>query len=314
MGCNFPLILGQKYGSDKWDILGASDIDSCIVFRKKFDPYYKTIIPVPCGRCAGCRMDYSREWADRCCLEVLSGDLKRSFFLTLTYDDEHLPDDGTIFYHDVQLFFKRLRRRVGTFRYFGASEYGDTTFRPHYHIILFDIDLLDLKYFNTKGGEPYFTSETISRAWGKGNHLLTSFNFSTASYVARYVFKKQKGEGSSIYSDLGIEPPGSFMSLKPGIGAPYFDEHCAEIMDTGRILLPFPIAKKPRFIAPPKYFQKLIADRYPERWEAIKNQIIQKSNILQDSKYHNSSYLSLSSQLADEDEALMRSLVPRLIE
>lgn len=313
MGCNSPLIIGQKYGSAKWDVLGASDIDTVITFRKKFDPYYKTIIPVPCGRCAGCRMDYSREWADRCCLEVMSGDVMRSFFLTLTYDDDHLPANGSVYYPDVQLFLKRLRHRVGSFRYFGASEYGDTFFRPHYHLILFNIDLFDLKYFNTKGGEPYFTSETISRTWGKGFHLITSFNFSTAAYVARYVFKKQKGEGSSIYSELGVNAPGSFMSLKPGIGAPYFDEHCAEIMDTGRILLPYPLAKKPRFIAPPKYFQKLIADRFPERWELIKQQIIQKSNILTNSKYQNSSYLDFSSQLADEDEALQRSLLPRTL-
>lgn len=313
MSCNYPLIVGQKYGSDKWEILGASTIDSCIVFRKKFNPYYKSIIPVPCGRCAGCRMDYSRDWADRCCLEVMAGDLKSSYFLTLTYDDGHIPPNGSVEYYDVQLFLKRLRKRVGSFRYFGASEYGDTTFRPHYHIILFDINLSDLKYFNTKGGEPYYTSETISNSWCKGNHLLTSFNFSTAAYVARYVFKKQKGEGSQLYTDLGIDPPGSFMSLKPGIGAPYFDEHSEEIMDTGRILLPYPIAKKPRFIAPPKYFQKLIADRFPERWEAIKQDLVHKSNILTDSKFQNSSYLDFSSQLADEDEALQRSLLPRLL-
>lgn len=303
----------QRYGSDEWKFLPFNSVDDCLAFRRNFSAEYKAMIPVPCGRCAGCRMEYSREWADRCCLEVMSGDLNRSYFLTLTYDDKYLPDDGTLQYSDVQAFLKRLRKRVGSFRYFGCSEYGDCTFRPHYHLILFDIDLSDCKYFTTKGGEPYYTSETISRAWGKGNHLFTSFNFSTASYVARYIFKKQKGEGSSIYSELGIEPPGSFMSLKPGIGAPYFDEHCAEIMDTGRILLPYPLAKKPRFIAPPKYFQKLIADRFPERWELIKQQLIQKSNILQNSKYQNSSYLTLSSQLADEDEAFKRSLLPRLL-
>ena len=69
---------------------------------------------------------------------------------------------------------------------------------------------------------------------------------------------------------------GSGGSVTAGIGAPYFDEHSAEIMDTGRILLPYPIAKKPRFIAPPKYFQKLIADRFPERWELIKQKLIKK--------------------------------------
>lgn len=303
----------QRYGSDEWKFLPFDSIDSCIAFRHKFSAEFKAMIPVPCGRCAGCRMDYSREWADRCCLEVMSSKPQFSFFLTLTYEDGHLPPNGSVQYSDVQAFLKRLRKRVGSFRYFGASEYGDETFRPHYHIILFDIYLTDLKYFCTKGGEQYFTSETITKTWQNGNHLLTDFNFSTAAYVARYVFKKQKGDGGAFYEDLGVEPPGSFMSLKPGIGAPYFDEHCAEIMDTGRILLPYPLAKKPRFIAPPKYYQKLIADRFPERWEHIKQQLIHKSNILQNSKYQNSSYLTLSAQLADEDEALKRSLLPRTL-
>ena len=46
-------------------------------------------IQVPCGQCYGCRLQYSREWANRCMLEA--SEYSSNFFLTLTYDDEHLP-------------------------------------------------------------------------------------------------------------------------------------------------------------------------------------------------------------------------------
>ena len=47
-------------------------------------------IPIPCGRCIGCRLKYSRDWADRCMLEAQYHE--HNVFLTLTYDDSHLPE------------------------------------------------------------------------------------------------------------------------------------------------------------------------------------------------------------------------------
>lgn len=46
---------------------------------------------VPCGQCIGCRMDYSRQWASRLMLEKKSFPDDQCYFITLTYDDEHLP-------------------------------------------------------------------------------------------------------------------------------------------------------------------------------------------------------------------------------
>lgn len=57
-------------------------------------------IPIPCGNCYGCRLDYSRQWADRCIMEL--EEHESAYFLTLTYDDDHLPyrpfvdDDGNL--------------------------------------------------------------------------------------------------------------------------------------------------------------------------------------------------------------------------
>ena len=46
-------------------------------------------IMLPCGRCVGCRMAKSKEWAIRCVHE--SSLHKSSAFVTLTYDDANIP-------------------------------------------------------------------------------------------------------------------------------------------------------------------------------------------------------------------------------
>lgn len=68
---------------------------------------YRTVT-VPCGQCSGCRLKRSREWAARCVHEKQLHQF--SAFITLTYDDKHLPPDRSFRYRDIQNFLKRLRR------------------------------------------------------------------------------------------------------------------------------------------------------------------------------------------------------------
>ena len=86
-------------------------------------------VPLPCGSCIGCREDRARGWSNRLRAElsVTSGD---SWFVTLTYDDAHLPVDRRLRKIDLQLFNKRLRKACGSFRFFACGEYGETTKRP----------------------------------------------------------------------------------------------------------------------------------------------------------------------------------------
>ena len=117
-------------------------------------------LEIPCGKCIGCRLKRSREWAQRCMLELQYH--SSAYFITLTYDDLHLPmneivdNDGcivqspvhTLVKRDLQLFMKRLRKNSRQeLRFFGCGEYGDESFRPHYHIIVFGLELNDLKIF-----------------------------------------------------------------------------------------------------------------------------------------------------------------------
>ena len=91
----------------------------------------------PCGKCLACLTNRRRDWVIR-----LKYELKRSssaLFLTLTYDEEHIPECG-VNKEDVQKFLKRLRKGVPDhkLRYFLVSEYGSHTERAHYHMILFN--------------------------------------------------------------------------------------------------------------------------------------------------------------------------------
>lgn len=48
----------------------------------------------PCGKCLACRIARTREWAVRIMHEM--SEWEDSVFLTLTYDDDHIPDDQSL--------------------------------------------------------------------------------------------------------------------------------------------------------------------------------------------------------------------------
>lgn len=200
------------------------------------------VVPVPCGKCEGCRLDRSRAWADRMLLEYEyppEGLPKRTaLFITLTYDDDHInmikcsdgQYRGNLVVRDVQLFVKRLRKAVSPskLRFFLCGEYGEHTFRPHYHMILFGIpgfpDAVEYSIPSTERATDYY-SPTLASLWKNGNIIYSQASYQTFAYVARYVLKKQFGSdgGDSFYR--GRKPPFITMSRRPGIGMTYFQTH-----------------------------------------------------------------------------------------
>lgn len=240
-------------------------------------------ITLPCRKCIGCRLDYSRQWANRCMLELQYHE--SSFFLTITYDDDHLPrryssdpETGEIISpsaplvkRDLQLFFKRLRKNTGQkIRYMACGEYGEHTFRPHYHAIVFGLKLDDLvPYKHSHQGYAYFNSPTLDRCWTDSEGHLKGFivagavNWDTCAYVARYIVKKQMGPGSKdVYSRLGLEPEFSTMSRRPGIAYQFYKDH-PEIWDYDKINISTP--QGGRSFSHPKYLQHLFEIDEPER-------------------------------------------------
>ena len=131
-----------------------------IVFKYPIGVDLVEELKVPCGRCIGCRLERSRQWAIRCLHESKSHE--DNCFITLTYDDEHLPRDRSLDVKVFQDFIKRMRKKVGKFRYFHCGEYGEKEFRPHFHACIFGYDFPDKKFLKrTKTGSNLYRSDSL---------------------------------------------------------------------------------------------------------------------------------------------------------
>lgn len=185
-------------------------------------------IRLPCGQCIGCRIDRSREWAARCMHEAQMHE--QNAFLTLTYDDEHLPANCSLDYRHFQLFMKRLRKAGAKPRFFMCGEYGDNTFRPHYHCLLFGHRFDDLRHWKLGStGFPIYTSVVANQFWKLGNVYIGEVSRQSAGYVARYCMKKVNGDlAAEHYGDR--QPEFARMSLKPGIGSTWFARYGADVL------------------------------------------------------------------------------------
>lgn len=181
-----------------------------------------------CGNCVECQRAYSNEWALRLYHEKMYHTY--TWFLTLTYDDDHLPSDGQLRKKDLQKFILALKKKVD-FRYFACGEYGGKSGRPHYHMIIFIDDYDPLMMYNPfsillhSDYLHYSSSSTVMDLWPFGFHTIeTKVDFATLRYVAKYM---QKESGKELPN--GFQKPFLLMSHKPYIGMRE-DELCAWYM------------------------------------------------------------------------------------
>lgn len=220
-------------------------------------------LTVPCGNCIGCRIDRSRSWAARCMHE--SKMHAQNCFITLTYNDANNPPGGTLVKSDLQKFFRSLRDRGYTFRYFACGEYGDLTKRPHYHALIFGMDFSEdrRKHSTTNSGFPQYTSKILTDTWGKGHCTVSAFSYATAAYTARYVMKKIRGKNASddpVYTRLNLvtgelfqaESEFALMSRKPGLGSMWYDRYKRDTFPSDFIIVDGKKHTVPRF-----YLEKL---------------------------------------------------------
>lgn len=187
---------------------------------------------IPCRQCLGCRMDYSRQWANRMILELGCHDPDNCYFLTLTYDPDLIPrnDSGhmTLEPDHMTAFLKRLRDHQSRLsglqiRYYYSGEYGDMEFHPHYHMIAYSLVFPDLKFLKfTERGDPIYTSKWLDEIWSYGFCFVGKVSWEDCAYVAGYVMKKLKGKDSIRYDLAGIQPEFARMSRRPGIGSQSF--------------------------------------------------------------------------------------------
>lgn len=171
-------------------------------------PYMLGVMPCGCGDCDPCRLRRRSLWSHRILLESLAHE--HSSFVTLTYDEAHRPVDGSVSPRDAQLWLKRLRKCVPDrrVRYFLAGEYGDQSWRPHYHVALFGVSPLE--------------DRLVRDSWGLGHVLVGELTPKSASYISGYVTKKMmKKEDSRL---CGRNPEFQRMSLRPGVGATFMEK------------------------------------------------------------------------------------------
>lgn len=143
-----------------------------------------TGVQVPCGKCPNCRSNRASAWSFRLMQEEKVS--FSSYFITLTYNTDHVPILKTSGYmslnkSDLQKFFKRLRKlSTIPIRYYAVGEYGGKTFRPHYHIILFNSNPCD-----------------VARAWSLDNKSLGDVHYGSVTeasvgYTLKYITKRPR--------------------------------------------------------------------------------------------------------------------------
>lgn len=217
---------------------------------------FRTII-TECGKCIFCRMAAAREMKLRLQHQELECRSKKQsvWFLTLTYNEENLPQDNLLNKRDPQLFFKRLReeqrrKKENLFKPFYVGEYGDKGGRPHYHAILFGLELSDYKKHgarhNPSTGKqyPWGKSQTISRLWGMGTtEIAPVMDTSVLTYCTKYILKQSKGyipnpndpEGDMIQSRF--LPGNPFNNSPHGLGRWAFEKYYKEWFTRGHCML-----------------------------------------------------------------------------
>lgn len=207
------------------------------------NPYMRGSLPCPCQKCDPCLRTRRNTWSNRISLESYSHE--NSAFITLTYDDDHLqfghPETGEWLPHptlnpkDLQNFIKRIRRAVAPqrLRFYAVGEYGDRSWRPHYHLALFGYESCwrgeTRKDKHAQSLPCCPPCDLIKEKWTYGGIDNALVEDKSATYIAGYVTKKlTKKDDEKLY---GRYPEFSRMSRRPGIGALNMD-HLATALNS----------------------------------------------------------------------------------
>lgn len=296
MSCKHPLLrfYNPRDQSETRAILSLGTAMEKYHFKGYEDVISRTdVMLIPCGKCIGCRIRAKQDWATRLELEARAYKGK-AWFVTLTYRDDTIPllirDTGelieggisvwsrgaevpeqinTLNMDDMTRFWKRLRKYQTTepdmgqtLRYFYAGEYGEQTGRPHYHAIVFGLEIPDLK--KVTGRNQYYKSAILEKIWGKGNVTIAYSEPGTYNYVAGYVTKKMYGNDTKEYQNLGLTAPYACMSRKPGIAMNWLEQNLDKLWEQDYIQLAGKTAPIPRA------FDKVLEQKDPERLWAKK--------------------------------------------
>lgn len=220
---------------------------------------------VPCGKCLGCRADQAREWSHRLQHESRMHD--HSWFVTLSYNEEKLPENGSLNPEHLRTFFKTLRRReeeragrageeATRYSYYACGEYGDKRKRPHYHAVLCGPSFLDKRFLRNDNGNDVWRSSILENAWPHGFSEFGDVTPASAAYVAGYVRKKlRRLEYEDMYTRVNpltgevveVEEEFSRMSRRPAIGRRWIKKYWKDVYPRDYIVVEGKEYKPPRF-------------------------------------------------------------------
>lgn len=238
-------------------------------------------VQIPCGKCMGCRVIRISEWTTRIMheLQTTSERGRGSSFITLTYDEAHLPSDWGLHVEEWQLFAKRLRKRFGPFKYFACGEYGEKRLRPHFHAIIFGLDFAEdrIPLTANANGDALYLSPSLERVWGRGQTRLGGVDPASASYVASYSLKKHR-EDHAIYERKKdqrawrVRPEFACMSLRPAIGKEWFNKYRGDIFPSDETII------RGKRVRTPRYYDKLLETQDADALERIKTERKRRMN------------------------------------
>lgn len=230
--------------------------------RSDFKP-----ILLPCGKCLSCKMRKAKDWSIRAVHEAQLHD--ENCFVTLTYDDDHLPKDMSVSIRDLQLFFKRLRKELSYYdrkvRYLACGEYGSRNGRPHYHLLLFGFVPGDNVLCSTGNLFSTYSSALISRLWPYGFNVVGSLTEKSAAYVARYTVKKAKSLDGE--REDGRTPEFITCSRRPGLGTGWIEKFFPDVYNYDYVVM-----KNGAIARPPRFYDKWLSLNHEKLFDRIKSE------------------------------------------
>lgn len=230
-----------------------------------------------CGQCKSCRKTKRLQKATRIVHEAAMH--SRNCFLTLTYDNNHLPSNHSLDKAHPLAFLRTWRKQVRDenkcrfeqqqLRYYLVGEYGEKTHRPHYHIIVFGQDFADDRIPWTSGeNQPTtYRSEFAELIWKKGTIVIGDVNPASANYVTKYVTKIITGKQQAITYGART-PPFSSGSTNPGLGKLWIEQYMSDVYPQDKLYIPG--QKEP--VQPPPYYDDQYERREPILMELIRTQ------------------------------------------
>lgn len=254
-------------------------------------------IELPCGRCIGCLLERSKSWALRCVHEAQMHD-GNNCFVTLTYNDSHLPENGSLVKSHFPKFIRALRQKIKPkkVRYYMCGEYGRTCpkhqiencsscgsiQRPHYHAILFGYQFPDTYLWTVRRGNRIYRSAKLEGIWKYGNSEIGSVTYESAAYVARYILKKYFGDDQKLqYAVIDREtgeilgekvPEFTQMSLRPGIGETWYKKYKMDLFPHDYAIGPGGVQ-----MPTPKYYRRLLAREDPALFASLREKRIEQA-------------------------------------